>query len=324
MAKTRGGVTLGSSSGKAKSDRVAQMKGKKYPKAKGIGETPSGEPIPLQTIRPQMAIPEEQSDVEADGSMHACPIVVDTSKTRNPSFDLLERVGSIDTLIKPAGCSEKVDKPMTMVDNDVIDDANHPGDEDVGSENVNVPEKVIGNNESINPSARTLWIKLKSNEYAKNHNFVDPTVAEISTGMNEIREGAARGRVVVDSHVVNKDDDDDVVVIFYTTSKTMKRIRSSVAALENKRAILGVGGVNAEVVKELEQKAEKLRAAKKGNAKAKRACVDKVGGFAPKKRKGVVISEPKSPTIDDKFIPNDVVDESEQEDVDNPQGEIQG
>ncbi|GAA0170494.1 hypothetical protein LIER_24739 [Lithospermum erythrorhizon] len=131
-----------------------------------------------------------------------------------------------------------------------------------------------------------------------------------------------------DSSAVNpivdvENQDDDVVVVSYTTSKSMRMTKASVAVLEKKKSALGVGGVDVEAadepekvvdVEELERHGEKKKASKKGKAKAKRPSTDQVGGSIPKKRKGVVISKPKSPARGDKFVVDDA-DESGEEDM---------
>ncbi|GAA0176026.1 hypothetical protein LIER_29093 [Lithospermum erythrorhizon] len=196
-------------------------------------------------------IQHEQSVVGAEGSMHVPPIVADTNKI------------------------------VSRINIDMVDDANHPGEKDVGGNKVFVPEKVSGNNEFINPSVKDTMDKT-SNESAKIHSFVDPTVAEILGGMKEVKVGTAR------------------VVIYYTASKTRKRTWASVVALEKKRIALGTGGVvvvtseeqkESVDVEELDKKVEKLRAAKKGKEKAKRPSGDKDGGSVPKKKRKEDVAE---------------------------------
>ncbi|GAA0155531.1 hypothetical protein LIER_13240 [Lithospermum erythrorhizon] len=96
---------------------------------------------------------------------------------------------------------------------------------------------------------------------------------------------------------------------------------SQAAALDKKRAALGTGGVNEEIdaepekevnVEELERLAEKRKAANKEKAKIKRPRTDQADGSIPKKRKAIVISEPKSPVKGDRFIVDDVAESDEE------------
>ncbi|GAA0185953.1 hypothetical protein LIER_33241 [Lithospermum erythrorhizon] len=224
IVKTRGGGASGSSR-KDKPDRVSQTNGRKSPKSKSVGETPSGEPIPLQMIPPQESRPEE------------------------------------------------ADITLSRVDIDVVGDVNRPIKKNAGSDKVVTPEKVVGSNMGVNPS-----VKDTSNEtnykLAKTHNFVDTTMDEILTGIKGTKSENQDDNVVVD-------DEPEKVVD----------------------------------VKELERQAEKKKVAKKGKATDKRPSIDKVGGSVPKKRKDMVISEPKSLMRGGNFVPSDDADESEEEDA---------
>ncbi|GAA0139488.1 hypothetical protein LIER_35098 [Lithospermum erythrorhizon] len=99
---------------------------------------------------------------------------------------------------------------------------------------------------------------------------------------------------VVDS-LVKDQGDDDVMVVSYTTSKNRRSTRASVATLKKKRATLDVRGVDVEAdepadvvdVEKLEKLVKKRKVAKKGKGNAKRPSVDQVGGFVPKKKKGL-------------------------------------
>ncbi|GAA0166654.1 hypothetical protein LIER_40231 [Lithospermum erythrorhizon] len=138
----------------------------------------------------------------------------------------------------------------------------------------------------VNPSVKDI-LDETSYKSAKTHSSMDPTVAEILARLKGTKPSAVRGGCCV-------------MVVFYTTSKSRRRTRASIAALE-KKAALGVRGVDVEVaeepaevvdMEELERQNEKKKASKKGKAKAKRASTNQVGGSVPKKKKGIVISEP--------------------------------
>ncbi|GAA0159725.1 hypothetical protein LIER_16435 [Lithospermum erythrorhizon] len=258
------------------------------------------------------------------------PIVADTSKTRNPSSDFIERVGSIETLISPVEGSKRIEKHVDREVDDVGVGTQHSG---VSVEEVNVPEKVSENVEGVNPSVNDTSNET-SYKSAKTHSSMDPTVPKILAGMKGTKAGGVkRGRIkrnlrkqgilvrhvkrdspamnptveeaAVDSPGENQDDD-DVVVVFYTTSRNRRRTKTSVVA----------GGVDIEVVEkpyeavdveELKRLAEKKKATKKDKGKVKRPSVDKAGEPVPKKRKGVFRG--------DRFIPDDVADVSEEEDM---------
>ncbi|GAA0149080.1 transmembrane signal receptor [Lithospermum erythrorhizon] len=128
---------------------------------------------------------------------------------------------------------------------------------------------------------------------------------------------------VVDSPRKNQVSDDNVVIVCSTTSR--KRTRACAAALEKKKTALGLEGDNvdnyvepSEVVdfKEIERKAEEKKRMKKGKGKAKRPSDGHVSGSTSKKRKGIVISDPKSPTRGDRFVEDDV-EETDEEGVTN-------
>ncbi|GAA0164084.1 hypothetical protein LIER_19803 [Lithospermum erythrorhizon] len=328
MVKTRGSTS--GTSKKGKTDRDTYQ-----PELFGINER--GEPILLQSILPQETEPEEtpakkspilllpwKHDVAIDepnpglgdqiqpehSSMsgwertHVPPIVDDTGKSQNPSYDSLEKVGSTHTSLKSAEGGDNDDIPISKVDVDV---SRRDTDKSCGEE-VDVPEKVSGDDKGVNPS-----VKETSDETiyksAKTHSSVDPTVAEILVGMKWVKSSAVRGgrikrrlrkqgvvvrherknvtpsveEVAEDSPV--EKDDDDILVISSTTGKSMRRTQASIAAFDKKRAAL-----------------EKKKAAKKGKAKAKRPSTDQTGGSVPKKRNGVVISEPKSLARGNKFV----------------------
>ncbi|GAA0183619.1 hypothetical protein LIER_30997 [Lithospermum erythrorhizon] len=101
------------------------------------------------------------------------------------------------------------------------------------------------------------------------------------------------------------DQDDEVVVV-----AGRRRTRASIAALEEKRTAFNVGrdrGESAEPMdlEDLELLIEKKKAVEK--RKSKRPCSRKSKeGVVPKKRKGVVISEPSHGRAKDNFIVDDV------------------
>ncbi|GAA0152264.1 hypothetical protein LIER_10784 [Lithospermum erythrorhizon] len=291
MVNTRGNAGFGSNRGKARTDHVVQRQGKKYSKSKSARETPSGEPIPLQIILPQIGTPEvpqvnegtilylpwrddvvqgepnpghgdqiqpEQSVVGAGGSRHVPPIMPDTGKPRNPSSYLLKMVGSMNTLVRPAGYSDRKWQMMPII---------------LKMRILVVREGVVGGSRKKR--------RLRNQGVLVRHDVEkDPPVVNLGD------EG-----VVVDSPRVNQDDD-DVVVIFHTTSKTMKRTNTSVAFLEKKRVALVAG----------EMRLRLLRRQKRVST-------------TPKKNKWVIIFEPKRTVGDDKFIPDDEENESEDEEV---------
>ncbi|GAA0153761.1 hypothetical protein LIER_11923 [Lithospermum erythrorhizon] len=195
-----------------------------------------------------------------------------------------ERVESTDTLIRSAGGSDKADRLVSRVYIDVGVDANRVHEKNVDGDKVFVPEIVAGSNEGINPSVKDTTDET-SYKSSKTHSSVDPIMAEILAGMKATREEAVR---------------------------------------EEKRISLGRRGVDVEAadkpgevvdVDELERMAKKRKAAKKAKAKAKRPSTDQAGGSVPKKRKGVVISQPKSLVRGDKIVPDDAADKSEEVDI---------
>ncbi|GAA0183573.1 hypothetical protein LIER_30958 [Lithospermum erythrorhizon] len=87
--------------------------------------------------------------------------------------------------------------------------------------------------------------------------------------------------VAIDCSVENQDDD-DIVVVSYTTSKSRRRIMISVAALEKKRAILGVGGVD-DMAEEEPEKAVDMEELEKLAEKKMGLVLIRQGDLSPRK-----------------------------------------
>ncbi|GAA0154509.1 hypothetical protein LIER_12467 [Lithospermum erythrorhizon] len=189
----------------------------------------------------------EHSVVGGEGITQVLPIVDDTGKRQKPSYDSLENVGSTNTLIRTSEGGDKVDMPINRVDIDVGVDVNHHDDDNARGDKVVTLEKVsgchmgMGVNSSVEHTSDETSYK-----YAKTHTFIDPTIAGILADLK-----GTKPEVDVDSLMENQDD--DVVVVSYITSKSRRRTRVSVAALEKKRAALGSGGVDVEAAEEPEK-----------------------------------------------------------------------
>ncbi|GAA0147223.1 hypothetical protein LIER_06976 [Lithospermum erythrorhizon] len=111
-------------------------------------------------------------------------------------------------------------------------------------------------------------------------------------------------------------EDDNIMIVSSTASR--RRTTSSATVLEKKKAALGLGGdpdesmepSTAVDLEELERKAEERKRSRKG----KRASDVKRSGSVAERRKGVVISEPRSSGKGDKFVIDDVAESGEEGD----------
>ncbi|GAA0153866.1 hypothetical protein LIER_37756 [Lithospermum erythrorhizon] len=243
--------------------------------------------------------------------LQVAPIVDDTCKTQNPSSESVERVGSTETLLSPVEGNKYVEK---NVENRFAD-TQLPDVENVYGEEVDATKKVSREGDGVNPSVKDTSDET-SYKSAKTHSSIDPTVVEIMAGMRGVKSVK---EAAVDSPI--EEEVDDIVVVSYTTSKNRRRTRTSIAALEKKRVALAVGGVNEKAneepekvvdVEELEKLAEMRKAVKIEKVKVKRPSTNQAWGFVPKKRKRVVILEPKSPRRGDKFVVDDAAKSDEE------------
>ncbi|GAA0174884.1 hypothetical protein LIER_28175 [Lithospermum erythrorhizon] len=216
-------------------------------------------------------------------------------------------VESIETLINPTGG----DKEGVHVDSQPLEAENEVGEKKDGESG-----RISGEVEVVRPSVKDTSCET-SYKSARTHSSIEPTVAEVLAGLKKTR-------VVTKKEVrlkkrENQVSDDDVVIVSSTASR--RRTRSCAVALEKKKTTLGLGGEDvdnsvepSEVIdlEEMERKAEKNKRVKKGKGKAKRPSEVHVSGFASKKRRGVVISDPKSPVRRDMFVVDDAAESYEE------------
>ncbi|GAA0163766.1 hypothetical protein LIER_19555 [Lithospermum erythrorhizon] len=220
----------------------------------------------------------------------------------------------------------------------------HPapkGENVVGEKKDGESEQVSGDGEAFRPRVKETSCETRY-KFARNHSSIEPTVAEVLVGPRKagvvttkggrVKKGVRKQGVhvrcvvnsdeeVVDSPREIQESDDDIVIVYSTASR--RRTRGYVTELEKKKMELGLGGdvggsvepSEAADLEEMERKAEEKRRTKKGKGKAKKPRGDRTLGGAFKKRKWVVISEPKSSVRGDRFLVDDVVESDEEGDA---------
>ncbi|GAA0179159.1 hypothetical protein LIER_42204 [Lithospermum erythrorhizon] len=280
-----------------------------------VGMIVDGQPIPLQVIPPlnsQLAEilrlpwkenteieepnPENMKSVQPEHSgssgrmnMHVPSIESNTGKDSNSVVNFVERVESTKTLINPTGSGKEginVDSPPLYGEN-VEEDKK-------GCDS----EKLVGDGKGITPSVKDTSGEM-SYKPARTHSSTEPTMAEVLAGLTNVGLMAEKG-------------------VFAIASR--RRTRSCDAALEKKKTALGLGGdadnfmepSEAVDLEEMERNGEEKKKILKGKGKAKRPSDGHTGGVVLKKRKGVVIYEPKSPVRGDIFVVDDVAESDEE------------
>ncbi|GAA0167542.1 hypothetical protein LIER_40400 [Lithospermum erythrorhizon] len=111
------------------------------------------------------------------------------------------------------------------------------------------------------------------------------------------------------------ESDDEAVIVSLTASR--RRTKSCAAALEKKKTVLGLGGEDVDNsmepseavnLEEMERKVEEKKRIEKGKGKAKRPNEVHASGSTSKKRRGIVVSDSKSPVRGDRFVVDDVAE----------------
>ncbi|GAA0164446.1 hypothetical protein LIER_39785 [Lithospermum erythrorhizon] len=239
----------------------------------------------------------EHSDTSGGMNMHVPPTESNTGKNPNTGIDFVERVESTEALIDPTGS----DKEGVNVDSQPLIGENVVGEKKDGESG-----KVSRDGEAVIPNVKDTSGET-SYKSARTHSSTEPTVAEVLAGLKNVGVVTEKG-----------ESEDDVVIVSSTASR--RRTKSYVAAFEKKKTILGLGeNVDNPMepsedvdLEEMKRKAKENKKIKKGQGKAKRSSDDHISGSVSKKRKGVVISEPKIPTRGDKFVVDDVAESDEE------------
>ncbi|GAA0151660.1 hypothetical protein LIER_10336 [Lithospermum erythrorhizon] len=261
------------------------------------GQTSYGQPIPLQVIPHLNSQPTEllrlpwkenaeieelnrehiepihlqQSDTNRGMNMHVPPTESTTGKNPNPKINFVEREESTETLINPT----RGDKEGVYVDFESLEAENEVGEKEDGEFG-----RMSREGEAVIPSIKDTSCETRYKS-ARTHSFIEPTISEVLAGLKKTGVMTEKG------------------------VRLKRRLRKQ----RKKKTALGLGGEDVDNsmepseavgLEEMERKAEEKKRIKKGKGKAKRPSEVHASGFASKKRRGVVISDPKSPVRRDR------------------------